>query len=150
MPEEFVLKGKTTRHHIMAGDPRNPGGCAEHLAVMEAWQQEFRSFPDKAYVDKERIKVKFDKVWYWGPPTEKQVYNLTALDETRRHALEPHEWEITFVKKEDVVPMTEATKEKLKEYEQNRKETGQPTHRERVDGLTRMVPSKKEPESHPA
>jgi hypothetical protein len=105
----------------MIGEPRNPGGCAEQLAVIDAWQKEFGIFPDKTYVDKERVKVKSEGAWYWGPPTEKQIYNLTALDDTRRHDLEPHSWEITFIKKEDVVPMTEATKKKLKDYEANRK-----------------------------
>jgi hypothetical protein len=132
----------------MAGEPRKPGSCAEQLGVMDAWQKEFGEFPDKAYVDKERIKVKFDQAWYWGPPTEQQIKNLTALDGTKRHELVPHQWEIIFIKKEDVVPMNEATRKKLREYEGNRKESPEPSHRERIDGLTRMVPSKKEQENH--
>jgi hypothetical protein len=131
----------------MAGDPRNPGGCAEQLSVIDAWFNEFGSYPDKTYVDKERIKVKYEGVWYWAPPTEKQIYNLLALDETRRHDLEPHKWILHFIKKADVVPMSEATKKKLKEYDNNKKAPHQPSHRERVSGLTRLVPNRKALES---
>jgi hypothetical protein len=145
IPDDFMLSGATSTQHIMLGEAEKPGRCAEKLGVMDSWRDRFGHFPDKVFVDRERIQVKAGGKWYWGPPTDKQIKNLTALDNGRRHAVEPHEWEVHMIKKSDVVPMSDEVKEKLKDYDKKRKpqEKREPTVRRRIDGLTRMVPISK-------
>jgi hypothetical protein len=142
VPDEFTLSGKTTPKHIVAGEPRDPGHCAEKLAVADAWKERFGSLPKAVYVDRERIKVKDQNKWFWGPPSEEMVHNLTALDNGQRRACKAHSWEIWMIKKSDVIPMSEEKKEELKNYESNRKspQEREPTVRRRIGGLTRMVP----------
>jgi hypothetical protein len=140
IPEEFDLYGKTTKQHIMAGNPSDPGACAEHLAVVDAWQLQFSRYPSKVYVDKERIQVKDGKEWFWGPPAPQQIRNLLALDETRRYDMQPCEWKVSFIKKCDVVPMSKETIKKLQDYNKDKKKHGRrPTTRVRIAGLTRMI-----------
>jgi hypothetical protein len=141
--DKFVLAGETTQQHIMAGEPKNPGHCAEKLAVADAWNEAFGHFPKKVKVDRERIEVQDENKWWWGAPSEKQIHNLLALDNGQRYALTPHSWKVTMIKKCNVVKMSEATKRHLeKNYADKRTHPSsrEPTVRRRVDGMTRMVP----------
>ena len=140
IPNEFMLSGETTREHVMHGEARDPAHCAEKLGVADAWLEKFGHLPKAIYVDRERIKVKDEGKWWWGPPTEQQIANLTALDNGKRYAVKPHEWEVHMIKKADVIPMTDAVRKKLQEYDKHRKpQQSGPTVRRRIPGLTRMV-----------
>jgi hypothetical protein len=142
IPDTFVLSGETTDQHVMLGEPKNPAHCAERLSIADAWNTKFGHYPKAVYVDRERIKVKDQDKWWWGPPTEDMIKNLTALDNGRRHACTAHKWEVSIIKKADVVRMSEETKESLKDYAKNRRspKEREPTVRRRINGLTRMIP----------
>lgn len=141
IPDEFDLEGDTTKNHVLLGEPKNPGRCAEKLAVYDAWNNKFGHYPNTVYVDRERIKVKDEGKWWWAAPTDQQIENLMALDNGRRNAVKAHSWKVSMIKMADVVPMSRAVRKKLSEYNKNRKHPSErePTTRKRIDGLTRMV-----------
>ena len=53
VPDKFNISGQTTSEHVMAGEPRNPGNCAEKLGIMESWKNKFGRYPKRVLVDRE-------------------------------------------------------------------------------------------------